>query len=263
MDSSSPLAALLTVLNSAPSPRASEQLREWRCAVASRALQLQSVRLPLLPLHSKQRAYMRDRVTAMFAAARELPTITATVTHPAWEVSAEYMVELIDGAPVERLRCCPTCREFFPMTTARQWHCKPACYEKGRQARPRRVPGKRRVSTVLPVSLPFAIPLNACMLTCMQIQEVATAIPRYISPQRLAAQLGVSLPTIWRMRQRGELPEPTRVSPNRVAWTEPQILAFLSERATLPPRGPMQPKDRAKPAVAPRSKKRGRQARKR
>ncbi len=55
-------------------------------------------------------------------------------------------------------------------------------------------------------------------------------LKRYISPKQLQAATGLSEPTIWRLRQRGELPEPVRLSPGRVAWPEPVIVAWLAER---------------------------------
>jgi prophage regulatory protein len=54
---------------------------------------------------------------------------------------------------------------------------------------------------------------------------------RVLSPRLLARALGCSLPTLWRMRQRGELPEPLRLSPGRVGWREADIVAWLEARA--------------------------------
>lgn len=56
-------------------------------------------------------------------------------------------------------------------------------------------------------------------------------IPRYVSPAQLVASTGLSDATLWRMRRRGDLPEPVRLSPGRVAWPESVIRAWLDARA--------------------------------
>jgi len=93
----------------------------------------------------------------------------------------------------------------------------------------------------------------------MHTQPPSPTIPRYISSRQLAEQLGLSEPTLWRMRQRRELPEPVRLSANRVAWPEPVIVAFLAARAAEPLRGPMLPKEPS--AATPKSRPRKRKAR--
>jgi prophage regulatory protein len=64
----------------------------------------------------------------------------------------------------------------------------------------------------------------------MSTLSPAPTIPRYISPRQLQELLGLSEPTIWRMRQRGELPEPIRLSPGRVGWSEETIRQFIASR---------------------------------
>ena len=57
------------------------------------------------------------------------------------------------------------------------------------------------------------------------------SINRYISPRQLQELTGLSEPTLWRLRKRGELPEPIRLSPGRVAWPESVIRSWLEGRA--------------------------------
>lgn len=53
----------------------------------------------------------------------------------------------------------------------------------------------------------------------------------FLRPRALAARWGnVAASTLWRMRQRGELPEPTRLSPGIVAWRLDIIEALEAER---------------------------------
>lgn len=54
---------------------------------------------------------------------------------------------------------------------------------------------------------------------------------RILSPRDVVIMLGISEVTIWRMRKRGEFPEPLRVSPRRVGWRESDIRAWLDSRA--------------------------------
>jgi predicted DNA-binding transcriptional regulator AlpA len=52
-----------------------------------------------------------------------------------------------------------------------------------------------------------------------------------MSIRELMVLTGLSDTTLWRMRVRGELPEPIRVSPGRVGWPEDTIRAWLAARA--------------------------------
>ena len=42
--------------------------------------------------------------------------------------------------------------------------------------------------------------------------------------------IGLSLATLWRLRRRGDLPEPIRLSPGCVGWRSSDIEAWLSAR---------------------------------
>lgn len=55
-------------------------------------------------------------------------------------------------------------------------------------------------------------------------------IGRFIRPKQLSDLLGVSLVTVWRMRARGDLPPPTRVSRGCVGWPEATIAEWLRRR---------------------------------
>ena len=64
----------------------------------------------------------------------------------------------------------------------------------------------------------------------MNDQAIASSV-HVLSPRELARALGCSLPTLWRMRQRGDFPEPLRISPGRVGWRESDVAAWLEQRA--------------------------------
>ncbi|MGE0450211.1 MAG: helix-turn-helix transcriptional regulator [Vicinamibacterales bacterium] len=65
----------------------------------------------------------------------------------------------------------------------------------------------------------------------MRTPSTAPALTRYISPRALMDATGLSEATLWRLRRRGELPEPVRLSPGRVAWPEDVITRWLEGRA--------------------------------
>jgi prophage regulatory protein len=54
---------------------------------------------------------------------------------------------------------------------------------------------------------------------------------RILSPRELADRVGLSLATLWRLRRRGDLPEPMRLSPGRVGWPESEIDTWLASRS--------------------------------
>jgi prophage regulatory protein len=56
--------------------------------------------------------------------------------------------------------------------------------------------------------------------------------PRLISPRQLRDITGLSDPTIWRMRRRGDLPQPIQLSPGRVAWRADVINNWLETRSS-------------------------------
>lgn len=49
-------------------------------------------------------------------------------------------------------------------------------------------------------------------------------------PRELARALGVSTTTLWRMRRRGDLPDPIRISPGAVGWRADEIDEWLASR---------------------------------
>ncbi len=52
-----------------------------------------------------------------------------------------------------------------------------------------------------------------------------------LSPRETARMLGnISDTTLWRMRQRGEFPEPVRISPGRKGYRLADIAAWLDAR---------------------------------
>lgn len=58
----------------------------------------------------------------------------------------------------------------------------------------------------------------------------APVADRILSPKQVSEQLTLSVSTLWRMRQRGELPEPIRLSPGRVGWRQSTINNWLETR---------------------------------
>jgi len=57
---------------------------------------------------------------------------------------------------------------------------------------------------------------------------------RFLRPRALADFTGLSLATLWRMRRRGDLPEPVRLSPGAVGWRASVIEQWLRDRAEAP-----------------------------
>jgi prophage regulatory protein len=53
---------------------------------------------------------------------------------------------------------------------------------------------------------------------------------RIVRPAEVAEALGVSKVTLWRMRRRGDLPAPLRISANAVGWRESTVSRWLDER---------------------------------
>ena len=54
-------------------------------------------------------------------------------------------------------------------------------------------------------------------LQCLNVREVA-------------ALIGLSVVSIWRLRRRGDFPAPVKLSPGRVAFLESDITAWLEAR---------------------------------
>ena len=61
------------------------------------------------------------------------------------------------------------------------------------------------------------------------------ATPTPVDPIRrlphVVKRVGVSGATIWRMRRRGEFPEPLHLSPGCVGWLDSDIVKWLATRA--------------------------------
>jgi prophage regulatory protein len=62
--------------------------------------------------------------------------------------------------------------------------------------------------------------------------ETTPSLTRFLSARELRNLTGLSDPTLWRMRQRGELPEPVRLSPGRVGWRVDDIEHWIASRGT-------------------------------
>ena len=69
------------------------------------------------------------------------------------------------------------------------------------------------------------------MTTHATISTRTTPSDRILRPRELADRIGLSLATLWRLRRRGDLPEPIRLSPGCVGWRSSDIEAWLSTRA--------------------------------
>ena len=54
---------------------------------------------------------------------------------------------------------------------------------------------------------------------------------RILRPRELANHVGLSLATVWRLRRRGDLPEPIRLSPGCVGWRSSVVDAWLQTRS--------------------------------
>ena len=46
----------------------------------------------------------------------------------------------------------------------------------------------------------------------------------------VAARVGLSETTIWRLRRRGQFPHPVRISPGCVAWREAAVESWIASR---------------------------------
>ena len=46
----------------------------------------------------------------------------------------------------------------------------------------------------------------------------------------VAARVGLSGTTIWRLRRRGQFPDPVRISPGCVAWRESDVESWIASR---------------------------------
>ncbi len=69
--------------------------------------------------------------------------------------------------------------------------------------------------------------------TCMSTHAPTPPLTRILSLRQVIEITGLSPATIWRMRRRGEMPEPIRLSPGRVGWRESDIERWLVARAEI------------------------------
>lgn len=53
---------------------------------------------------------------------------------------------------------------------------------------------------------------------------------RIIRAGELAEGLGISRPTLWRMRRDGRIPQPLKIAPGVIGWRESTIERWLDER---------------------------------
>ena len=73
------------------------------------------------------------------------------------------------------------------------------------------------------------------MTTHATTSTLTTQSDRILRPRELADRIGLSLATLWRLRRRGDLPEPIRLSPGCVGWRTSDIEAWLTARAERRP----------------------------
>ena len=64
----------------------------------------------------------------------------------------------------------------------------------------------------------------------MHIQTTPEVISRILSNREVVELLGLSAATVWRLRRRGDFPEPISLSPGRVGWRESDLSAWLDHR---------------------------------
>lgn len=57
---------------------------------------------------------------------------------------------------------------------------------------------------------------------------------KILRPITLATLLGISLPTLWRMEKRGELPPRIKLSARAIGWREKDIDEWLEDRKESP-----------------------------
>lgn len=54
---------------------------------------------------------------------------------------------------------------------------------------------------------------------------------RFVSMKELCARLSVSRPTIYALVERGELPEPVRITEGRIGWPSDLVDAWIAAKA--------------------------------
>ena len=55
-------------------------------------------------------------------------------------------------------------------------------------------------------------------------------VPQILSRRQVAAKIGVSLTTLWRLVTKGLFPRPLQISPGRVGWTADIVDRWIDER---------------------------------
>ncbi len=74
------------------------------------------------------------------------------------------------------------------------------------------------------------------LAAALMVRAVAAVDPELISADDIAALLRVSRRTVFRLRQRGDLPPPVEVSRNIVRWRLSDLRAYLDRLAVRKPR---------------------------
>jgi predicted DNA-binding transcriptional regulator AlpA len=74
------------------------------------------------------------------------------------------------------------------------------------------------------------------LAAALMVRPVAAVDPELISADDIAALLRVSRRTVFRLRQRGDLPPPVEVSRNIVRWRLSDLRAYLDRLAVRKPR---------------------------
>lgn len=70
-----------------------------------------------------------------------------------------------------------------------------------------------------------------CMTNRATTSILTDGSNRIIRPRELAERIGLSLATIWRLRRRGDMPEPIRLSPGCVGWRLSDTDEWLAARS--------------------------------
>ena len=64
----------------------------------------------------------------------------------------------------------------------------------------------------------------------MQTQATPKASRQILNSRQVVQLIGLSAATIWRLRRRGDFPEPVALSPGRVGWSAVVIDQWLATR---------------------------------
>ena len=82
--------------------------------------------------------------------------------------------------------------------------------------------------------------------------RASTGLPTYVGVDEVCAALGISRPTLSRMRDEGKFPEPEQISPNRIGWPVDVIKAHLAAQfRSVARRGVTNPEDLKPDELAP------------